>query len=73
MITCDTTPDSHPKELKLVTTCPACQQGLNRYRGETGMTAEYIVVELCQKTLGDNWQKQFIENVTKDGIERVLL
>ena len=73
MITCDETPDAKPKEIKLVTTCPACQQGLNRYRGETAMTAEYIVVELCQKILGDNWQKQFIENVTKDGIEKVLL
>ena len=58
---------------KLVTSCPACQQGLNRYRGDTGMTAEYIVVELCNKTLGENWQKQFIENVTNGGIERVLL
>ena len=61
------------KDIKLVTSCPACQQGLNRYRGETGMTAEYIVVELCQKTLGDNWQKDFISNVTSSGIERVLL
>ncbi len=73
MITCDEDPDPQRKEIKLVTTCPACQQGLNRYRGETGMTAEYIVVELCQKTLGDNWQKEFIETVKKDGIERVLL
>jgi Fe-S oxidoreductase len=59
--------------VKLVTTCPACQQGLNRYRGETGMTAEYIVVELCQKILGEQWQKEFIDNVANGGIERVLL
>ncbi len=64
---------SDNKAVKLVTTCPACQQGLNRYRGETGMTAEYIVVELCQKTLGENWQKDFIEQVSRGGIERVLL
>ncbi len=64
---------SENKAIKLVTTCPACQQGLNRYRGETAMTAEYIVVELCQKTLGDNWQKDFIKQVTQGGIERVLL
>ncbi len=64
---------SDNKAIKLVTTCPACQQGLNRYRGETGMTAEYIVVELCQKTLGENWQKDFIEQVSQGGIERVLL
>ena len=67
------TKDTKTSEIKLVTSCPACQQGLNRYRGDTGMTAEYIVVELCQKTLGENWQKEFIANVTNGGIERVLL
>ncbi len=66
-------PQTTDKTVKLVTTCPACQQGLNRYRGETGMTAEYVVVELCQKTLGDTWQKDFIEKVIRGGIERVLL
>ncbi|MCN4144266.1 MAG: DUF3683 domain-containing protein [Thiohalomonas sp.] len=64
---------SKTEQLKLLTTCPACQQGLNRYREETGMTAEYIVVELCQKILGENWQKEFIDNVANGGIERVLL
>jgi len=37
------------------------------------MTAEYIVVEMCQNILGENWQKQFIDELNKDGIERVLL
>ncbi len=65
--------ENKDKPIKLVTTCPACQQGLNRYRNDTQMTAEYIVVELCEKILGENWQKDFIETVNRDGIERVLL
>ncbi|MBE9526136.1 MAG: DUF3683 domain-containing protein, partial [Proteobacteria bacterium] len=64
---------SETKNVKLLTTCPACQQGLNRYRGETGLIPEYIVVELCQNILGENWQQQFIQNANHGGIERVLL
>jgi len=61
------------QNIKLLTSCPACQQGLNRYRGETGLVPEYIVVELCQNILGKNWQTQFIEQMNHGGIERVLL
>ena len=65
--------DEANEGVKLLTTCPACQQGLNRYRGETGLIPEYIVVELCRNILGDEWQKQFIQQASKGGIERVLL
>lgn len=61
------------KNIKLLTTCPACQQGLNRYRGETGLIPEYIVVELCRNILGENWQQKFLHQANKGGIERVLL
>ena len=30
-------------------------------------------VELAKNLLGDNWQEQFVERVTKGGIEKVLL
>jgi Fe-S oxidoreductase len=30
--------------VKLLTTCPSCQQGLARYREETGVETDYIVV-----------------------------
>jgi hypothetical protein len=59
--------------VKLLTSCPACQQGLSRYRDDTGLETDYIVVELANRLLGDNWQKQFIQNVTHGGIEQVLL
>jgi len=60
-------------KVKLLTSCPACQQGLSRYQPETGLSTDYIVVELAKQVLGDNWQTAFIERVKKGGIEQVLL
>ncbi|MBE9532839.1 MAG: DUF3400 domain-containing protein, partial [Proteobacteria bacterium] len=34
---------------------------------------DYIVVEVANNILGDNWQPKFIESVKEGGIERVLL
>lgn len=59
--------------VKLLTSCPACQQGLSRYEQDTGLQTEYIVIELAKRVLGENWERQFIEKVKKGGIERVLL
>ena len=49
--------------VKLLTSCPACQQGLSRYRDETGLDTDYIVVELANKWLGTGWQERFVERV----------
>jgi FAD/FMN-containing dehydrogenase/Fe-S oxidoreductase len=59
--------------VKLLTSCPACQQGLNRYEGETGLQTDYIVVELAKHYFGDNWQDQFKATLEKGGVEKVLL
>jgi len=59
--------------VKILTSCPSCQQGLARYRDDTNMSVDYILVELAKYKLGDNWQKQFYEKVGKGGIEKVLL
>ena len=59
--------------VKILTSCPACQQGLNRYADSTGLDTDYIVVELAKYRLGDEWHGSFIDNVTHGGIERVLL
>jgi len=59
--------------VKLLTSCPACQQGLSRYGDDTGMETTYIVTELANKMLGDGWQKRFVERAKEGGIERVLL
>ncbi|HHJ16421.1 MAG TPA: DUF3683 domain-containing protein [Gammaproteobacteria bacterium] len=60
-------------EVKILTSCPACQQGLLRYAGDTGLKTEYIVVELANTRLGKGWQQAFIERAGAGGIERVLL
>ena len=60
-------------EIKLLTACPACQQGLARYADDTGLKSEYIVVELARRLLGEGWQQRFLERVQDGGIERVLL
>ncbi len=59
--------------VKLLTSCPACQQGLSRYSEDTGLEVDYIVVELARHRLGENWQSRFIEQAKSGGIERVLL
>ena len=41
--------------VKLLTSCPACQQGLSRYRYDTGLQTDYIVVELASKLLSYNF------------------
>jgi FAD/FMN-containing dehydrogenase/Fe-S oxidoreductase len=60
-------------EVKLLTACPACQQGLAKYADETGLRTDYIVVELAGRLLGDGWQQRFLDRVREGGIERVLL
>jgi FAD/FMN-containing dehydrogenase/Fe-S oxidoreductase len=59
--------------MRILTACPACQQGLNRYADETGLQVSYIVEELARERLGADWQQRFIERVSAGGIERVLL
>jgi FAD/FMN-containing dehydrogenase/Fe-S oxidoreductase len=59
--------------VKLLTSCPSCQQGLARYADDTGLETDYIVVELANQLLGGDWEKQFITRVRDGGIERVLL
>ncbi len=66
-------PNNNAGKVKLLTSCPACQQGLSRYQDDTGLETDYIVVELCNNLLGNNWQDDFIARVNTSGIERVLL
>ena len=60
-------------EVKLLTACPACQQGLSRYADDTGLETKYIVVELADRKLGAGWQQEFIRRIRAGGIEQVLL
>ncbi|MFA5241395.1 MAG: FAD/FMN-binding oxidoreductase [Sulfuricella sp.] len=60
-------------KMKILTSCPSCLQGLTRYNDDTGIEADYIVVELARHLLGENWQADYIGKASTGGIERVLL
>lgn len=59
--------------VKLLTSCPACQQGLNRYQDDTGLKTDYIVVELANNLMGADWKQTFINRVQSNGVDKVLL
>jgi len=60
--------------VKILTTCPSCVQGLQRFKGDVDdLEADYIVVEIAQKVLGKDWMKNYIKQAGKGGIERVLV
>lgn len=59
--------------MKLLTSCPACVQGLSRYEDETGVETDYIVVEVAKQVLGEDWIDGFIERAKHGGVEKVLL
>ena len=59
--------------VKILTSCPSCLQGLARYGDDTGITADYIVVEMAKHILGDNWMQDYIHKANNGGIEKVLL
>ncbi|ATX82397.1 FAD/FMN-containing dehydrogenase [Mariprofundus ferrinatatus] len=60
-------------EQKVLTSCPSCLQGLSRLEGQSGVQADYIVIELARHLHGEEWQKQFIKKVKSGGIDRVLM
>ena len=65
--------DTTRGEVKMLTSCPACQQGLSRYGDETGLKTDYIVVEMARHLLGESWQEAFVSRVQAGGVEKVLL
>jgi len=69
----DVAPGETQHNVKMMTSCPACVQGLSRYRDETGLDTDYIVVELAKGLFGDNWALDFVEQANKGGVENVLV
>lgn len=63
----------HDGDVKILTSCPSCLQGLSRYRDDTGVEADYIVVEMAKHLLGPEWMAKYVEQANRGGIERVLL
>ncbi len=60
-------------DIKILTSCPSCLQGLSRYRDDTGVEADYIVVEMAKHLLGPDWMANYVAQANRGGIERVLL
>src|SRR5439155_18358713 len=63
-------------DLKIRTSCPSCLQGLQRYKGDLVnglLEADYIVVEMANLILGEDWLPEYVERANDGGIERVLL
>lgn len=65
--------DGYKGEVKILTSCPACQQGLSRYAEDAGTTTDYIVVEMAKHLLGTNWLPEYVNKANNGGIERILL
>ncbi len=59
--------------VKILTSCPSCLQGLSRYGDDTGIEADYIVVEMAKHILGEDWIEEYVKKATNGGIEKVLL
>jgi FAD/FMN-containing dehydrogenase len=65
--------DGFNGQVKVLTSCPSCLQGLSRYNEDSATTADYIVVEMARHLLGENWMPEYVERANRGGIERVLV
>jgi Fe-S oxidoreductase len=62
--------------VKILTSCPSCLQGLSRYGDDLQnglLEADYIVVEMARHILGEQWLEQYVAKANSGGIERVLV
>jgi FAD/FMN-containing dehydrogenase/Fe-S oxidoreductase len=65
--------DGFDGNVKILTSCPSCLQGLSRYNEDAGTNADYIVVEMARHLLGENWLPEYVAKANDGGIERVLV
>jgi FAD/FMN-containing dehydrogenase/Fe-S oxidoreductase len=65
--------DGFRGEVKVLTSCPSCLQGLKRYNDDADVDADYIVVEIARHVLGEDWLPNYVRAANSGGIERVLV
>ncbi|GIZ50878.1 DUF3683 domain-containing protein [Noviherbaspirillum aridicola] len=65
--------DGFDGQVKILTSCPSCFQGLSRYNEDAGTSADYIVIEMARHLLGENWLPEYVARANNGGIERVLV
>jgi Fe-S oxidoreductase len=63
----------HQGDVKVLTSCPSCLQGLKRFNDDAELDAEYIVVEIARNLLGSDWLPKYVQQANQGGIERVLV
>jgi FAD/FMN-containing dehydrogenase/Fe-S oxidoreductase len=64
------------ENIKILTSCPSCLQGLSRYGNDLQnglLEADYIVVEMANRILGEAWMPEYVQAANSGGIERVLV
>jgi Fe-S oxidoreductase len=64
------------QNIKMLTSCPSCLQGLSRYQDDLNnglLEADYIVVEMANQILGQDWLPTYVAQANDGGIERVLV
>ena len=64
----DGTPEAYDEALTV-----SCLQGLARFSPDTGVEADYIVVEMANQLLGKDWMPDYVASANNGGIERVLV
>jgi Fe-S oxidoreductase len=65
--------DGFKGDVKVLTSCPSCLQGLKRYNDDADLDADYIVVEIAKHVLGEDWMPNYVRAANDGGIERVLV
>ncbi|MBV2235986.1 MAG: DUF3683 domain-containing protein [Sterolibacterium sp.] len=65
--------DGFEGEVKILTSCPSCLQGLARYNDDAATQAEFMVVEMARALMGENWLMDYVNKANQGGIERILL
>ena len=65
--------DGFKGEVKILTSCPSCLQGLSRFNDDADLDADYVVIEVAKHVLGENWLSDFVARANDGGIERVLV
>jgi FAD/FMN-containing dehydrogenase/Fe-S oxidoreductase len=65
--------DGFTGDVKVLTSCPSCLQGLSRYDDDSATEAGYVVVEIARHVLGEDWLADYVRRANDGGIERVLV
>ncbi len=73
VVAADGAPPAAAADVKILTSCPSCLQGLSRYNEDADISADYIVVEIARNVLGENWMADYVARANNGGIERVLV